>query len=99
MRRKMFLLSRHLWMNRLRAGRFLDVLVTHSPPFGIHDAADPAHVGFKSMLSFVDRFHPDYLLHGHTHIYDNRAVRQSVRGHTLIINTYGYKFLDLKVGG
>lgn len=95
MRAKMLGLERRLWMNRLRRGRFLDVLVTHSPPFGIHDGRDITHQGFKSFLGFIDRYHPDYLLHGHTHLYDNRAVRQSVRGHTLIINTYGYKFIDL----
>ncbi len=95
MRGKIALLSRQLILNRLRSGRFLDVLVTHSPPFGIHDMSDPAHRGFKSFVGFVDRFHPDYLIHGHTHIYDGRTVRQSVRGHTLIINAYGYKFIDL----
>ena len=26
-----------LLLNRLRYGRFLDILITHSPPFGIHD--------------------------------------------------------------
>jgi Icc-related predicted phosphoesterase len=82
-------------LNRLREGRFLDVLVTHSPPFGIHDLSDPAHQGFKAFLPFIDRFHPDYLIHGHTHIYDSRTIRQSVRGHTLIVNAYGYKFIDL----
>lgn len=97
MRRKILRLEQKLWFNRLRYGRFLDVLVTHAPPFGIHDASDLPHQGFKSFLGFIDRYHPEYLLHGHTHLYDNRAVRQSVRGHTLIINAYGYKFLDLQV--
>lgn len=97
MRYKIFSLARRLWLYRLREGRFLDVLVTHSPPFGIHDATDPAHQGFRSFVGFIDRYQPDYVLHGHTHIYDNRAVRQSVRGHTLIINAYGYKFIDLEV--
>jgi Icc-related predicted phosphoesterase len=95
MRRKIFALERRFWVNRLRYGRFLDVLVTHSPPYGIHDGRDLTHRGFKSFLSLIDRYHPDYMLHGHTHIYDNRAVRQSVRGHTLIINTYGFKFVDI----
>ncbi|HZQ07499.1 MAG TPA: metallophosphoesterase [Anaerolineae bacterium] len=100
MRAKIAYLSRYLWLNRMRYGRFLDVLVTHAPPFGIQDASDPAHHGFKSLLGFIDRFHPDYLIHGHTHLYDNRAVRQSVRGHTLIINAYGYLLLDIpKPGG
>ena len=95
MRAKTFWLASKLWTNRLRHGRYLDVLVTHSPPFGIHDGPDPAHQGFKSFLDFIDRYHPEYLLHGHVHLYDNRAARQAVRGHTLIINVYGYKLLDL----
>jgi Icc-related predicted phosphoesterase len=96
MRGKVLGLERHLWWNRLRYGRFLDVLVTHSPPFGIHDGSDLTHQGFKSFLGLIDRYHPEYMLHGHTHLYDNRAIRQSVRGRTLIINTYGYKFIDLE---
>jgi Icc-related predicted phosphoesterase len=99
MRGKTILLARQLWMNRIRYGRYLDVLVTHSPPYGIHDGSDLAHHGFKAFLGFIDRYHPDYLLHGHVHLYDNRAVRQSVRGHTLIINAYGYKLIDLAVKG
>jgi Icc-related predicted phosphoesterase len=95
MRTKIIFLAHKLWLNRLRYGRFLDVLVTHSPPFGIHDGGDRAHQGFKCFLGFIDRYHPDYFLHGHVHLYDTRTVRQSVRGHTLIINTYGYKLLDL----
>ena len=33
-----------LW-NRQRYGRYLDVLVTHSPPFGVHDRPDLPHYG------------------------------------------------------
>lgn len=95
MRAKIVLLSRQLWLNRIRYGRFLDVLVTHSPPFGIHDRSDLAHQGFKSLVGFINLYHPDYLIHGHTHLYDSRAVRQSVRGHTLIINAYGYKIIEV----
>lgn len=95
MRAKAAKLALKLWMNRARYGRYLDVLVTHAPPFGIHDGGDYAHQGFKTFLGFIDRYHPEYLLHGHIHLYDNRAVRQSVRGHTLIINCYGYKLLEL----
>lgn len=95
MRLKVLRLEWRLWLNRLRHGRFLDMFVTHSPPFGIHDGSDLTHQGFKSFNGLIDRYHPEYMLHGHTHLYDNRAVRQSVRKHTLIINTYGYKFIDI----
>ncbi len=97
MRNKTLRLALQLWRNRLRYGRYLDVLVTHSPPFGIHDGTDPAHRGFKALLNFIDRYQPDYMLHGHVHLYDNRAARQAVRGHTLIINVYGYKLLELQL--
>lgn len=95
MRAKIALLARKLLMNRLRYGRFLDILITHAPPYGIHDRTDPAHRGFRSFLGFLDRFQPDYMIHGHTHLYDSRAVRESVRGHTLIVNAYGYRLLEI----
>lgn len=88
-------LAPKLWSNRLRRGRFLDVLLTHAPPFGIHDGSDVAHRGFKSLRAFVDRYQPNYLIHGHQHIYDSRTTRETLRGHTLIINAYGYRFINL----
>lgn len=88
-------LAPNLWSNRVRRGRFLDVLLTHAPPFGIHDGSDVAHRGFKSFLAFIDRYHPNYLIHGHQHIYDSRTIRETVRGHTLVINAYGYKFINI----
>ena len=85
-----------LWWNKIRYGRYLDVLVTHVPPFGIHDGHDLAHTGFRAFLKFIDWFHPDYLLHGHIHIYDSRTATQTARGHTLVVNTYSYKILEIK---
>src|SRR5688572_27981785 len=58
-----------LW-NRLRFGRALDVLVTHSPPRDVNDAPDPAHRGFKALRRFLRCVHPTYQLHGHVHLYD-----------------------------
>jgi len=60
--------------NRILYGRYLDVLVTHSPPFGIHDAADRPHIGFKAFLTFLRWFKPRYLLHGHQHVYRDTEV-------------------------
>lgn len=98
MRRKALSLELKLWLNRLRYGRYLDIFVTHAPPFGIHDEGDAAHQGFRTFLKLIDRYHPDYMLHGHVHVYDNRIVRQSVRGHTLIVNAYGYSLIELVKG-
>jgi uncharacterized protein len=45
-----------------------DVLVCHCPPAGVNDdPEDPAHVGYTGLRDWVDRHHPQVILHGHTH--------------------------------
>jgi uncharacterized protein len=87
-----------LLMNRLIHGRWLDVLVTHAPPFGIHDQPDRAHTGFKSYLFFMRTFKPRYLLHGHIHIYRQDTVTVTRYEQTDVINVYPYKILNLEPG-
>ena len=81
--------------NRLRRGRFIDVLVTHAPPRGIHDRADPAHRGFAAVRTFLRWFRPRYHVHGHTHVYDSRTVTQTQFGATTVVNVYGARTIDL----
>jgi hypothetical protein len=66
-----------LFWNRVHHGRYLDILITHSPSFGIHDGDDLAHRGFKAFLWFMARFCPRYLLHGHQRVSwtDTRETR------------------------
>lgn len=85
-----------LLLNRLRYGRYLDVLVTHAPPFHIHDGEDYCHRGFKSLLWFMDRFRPRYLIHGHKHVYKPEPC-QTGYGDTQVINAYPSCVLDLDV--
>ena len=88
------LVPRMLW-NRQRLGRALDVLVTHSPPFGIHDRPDLPHTGFKVFLSFLRLFKPRYHLHGHVHIYRQDEITQTQFEETTIINVYPYRLLEM----
>lgn len=85
-----------LLYNRLRYGRWLDVLITHSPPLGIHDKADLAHTGFRSFLPFMRWFKPRYLLHGHIHLYRHNEITQTQYYNTEIINVYPYRVLELE---
>ncbi|POR01795.1 metallophosphoesterase [Alkalispirochaeta sphaeroplastigenens] len=87
------LVPRLLW-NRLVHGRFLDILLTHAPPRGIHDEEDRCHQGFTGLLWFMRRFRPRYLLHGHIHLYDINAERVSRYHETTIINVYDHYVLD-----
>jgi Icc-related predicted phosphoesterase len=82
-----------LMMNRARYGRYLDMLITHSPPFGIHDGEDLCHRGFKSLIWFMERFRPRYLLHGHKHIYKPEN-RQTHYLDTEVINVYPYHIVE-----
>jgi Icc-related predicted phosphoesterase len=84
-----------LIVNRLLRGRFLDVLVTHAPPRGIHDRTDRAHLGFVALRSFLRCFRPRYHLHGHTHVYDARTVTETRFGDTTVVNAYGAKTIEL----
>ncbi len=88
------LLQRLRW-NRLRYGRHLDILITHAPPRGIHDAEDLPHQGFTPYLKLLAACRPALMIHGHTHIYNRSLVTETDFGSTRIINTCGYRVLEL----
>jgi Icc-related predicted phosphoesterase len=87
-------LAPKLVTNRLRHGRALDILVTHAPPRGIHDANDLAHTGFQVFRTFMDVFRPRLLLHGHSHVYRNDAVTSTRYKDTQVINVYPYRLIE-----
>lgn len=82
-----------LLMNRLRYGRYLDILVTHAPPRHIHDEADRPHWGFEAYRWFLRTFRPRYHLHGHIHIYDKRTVTRTRFHETEVLNAYPFREL------
>jgi Icc-related predicted phosphoesterase len=71
---------------RARYGRFLDIFVTHTPPWGINDQTDPAHQGSKAFRWFLQVMKPAYHLHGHIHIYKPGTVSRQIFHKTLVIN-------------
>jgi uncharacterized protein len=87
-----------LFLNRLRYGRFLDIFVTHSSPWHIHDADDLPHQGIKAFLWFDKVFRPGLHLHGHIHIYRQGKIMQTLLGKTRIINAYGVRELEMCPG-
>jgi len=91
-------LSPALLHNRLVTGCPLDIMLAHSPPFGIHNGRDRTHVGFRSFLWLMDRFRPRYLLHGHRHVYNPLEVTETQYEDTTVINVYPYKVLEIPDG-
>jgi Icc-related predicted phosphoesterase len=86
-----------IW-NRLFYGRYLDILITHAPPQGIHDQPDRCHQGFRAFVTLMERFRPRYLIHGHVHVYSPMETIETVYKDTTVINTYGYRILEIDEG-
>ncbi len=85
-----------LLLNRIRYGRALDILIAHSPPFGIHDDTDLAHNGLKALNWLIRFARPRYLFHGHTHFYKNNiADAETNVGITKVKNIYPYKIMEV----
>lgn len=86
-----------LMLNLMRYGRALDILITHSPPFGIHDDDTQAHQGLKALNWLLRVAKPRYHFHGHTHFQrGNLSPSESTHGLTKIINIYPYKIIEVK---
>ena len=86
-----------LLMNRIKYGHALDILISHSPPFGIHDDTDNAHRGLKALNWLIDFAKPRYHFHGHTHFYRNNIANNiTTIGSTKIINVYPYKLVEIE---
>ena len=95
MMRRILKLAPRLWWNKLVHGRYLDVLLTHAPPRGIHDRQDKCHWGFKAFLTFMKWFEPRYLIHGHIHLYELNEVRRTTYLKTQVVNCYDHLVLEI----
>lgn len=93
---KAFRLVPGLMINKLRTGRYLDVLVTHAPPWKIHDADDLPHQGIKAFRWLIDVFKPKFHLHGHIHVYRQDTITQTRVGATQVINTFGFHEMEIE---
>lgn len=83
-----------LLYNKKKYGRYVDILVTHAPVFGMGDGVDICHRGFECFKTFIDKYRPKYLLHGHVHLFDENENRFYQYGDTTIINVYKSFVID-----
>jgi Icc-related predicted phosphoesterase len=84
-----------LIVNKLRYGRFLDVFLTHVPPAGINDFDEPAFKGFPCYKSFIQKYKPRFLVHGHIHLYNEKDPRVTTHGETTVVNACGHYVIEL----
>jgi predicted phosphodiesterase len=85
-------------VRRLHDGRGVDVLLTHSPPRHLGDREDLPHRGFQCLHPTVRALRPAVLIHGHIHPH-GEPVPDRTLGDTQVINTVGYRILDIPEAG
>lgn len=73
---------------KLLKSRGFDILVAHSPAFGINDGKDLPHTGFTAFNRLIDKYKPKYFLHGHVHMNYGKYPRVCTHNETTIINAY-----------
>lgn len=92
--RRALQMTPQLLRNQARYGRRLDILVTHSPPRGIHEGDDPAHRGFAAFRWLLEYARPRWMLHGHTQFTrPSHELRHTRVGATDIIYIPPYRLL------
>ncbi len=67
----------------------VDIVVTHAPPYGVHDGQDRAHTGFRTFRALLEALRPRYFVHGHSHLsYRPMASRIVTIGETQVVNAF-----------
>jgi len=94
MRWRAYSMLPQLAWNRLNHGRWLDILIAHAPPLGIHNGPSHVHTGFKVYLDLMKHFKPRYLLHGHHHAPSNETS-ETLYMQTTVINVYPYCVIEI----
>lgn len=79
---------RKLWFSLLRHGGF-DILVTHAPAYQLNDGMDLPHQGFQVFRTLMEKYKPQYFLHGHVHMsYGRKHKRYDTYQDTQVVNAF-----------
>ncbi len=85
-----------LLLNRIKYGRALDILISHSPPYRIHDEDSQAHTGLRALNWLLRVAQPRFHFHGHTHFFRrNLTPSDTVVGKTTVMNVFPYKIIEI----
>lgn len=87
---------RKLWFRLHRSNGF-DILVTHSPAYGISDGKDLCHTGFQAFLDLIEKYHPKYFFHGHVHMNYGNYPRTYKIDDTIAVNAYTSYIIDVRL--
>jgi len=73
-----------------------DILLTHAPAKGHGDLQDLPHIGFECFNELLEKWKPQYMIHGHVHQSYGHFTREQMHpSGAKIINAFGYTMLEL----
>ncbi len=87
MRRKIIAMIPRLLVNKIKYGRYADIIVSHAPIASAN--------GFKCFEKFIKLFKPKYWLHGNVHIHNSKTPRSTNIEKTEVINVYSRHVLEI----
>ncbi len=86
---------KRLWLTIKRHGGF-DILLTHAAARGVNDFDTIPHRGFECFNTLIQKYEPQYFIHGHIHRnYGVSIPQKEVRGNTTVVNAFEYCVIDL----
>jgi Icc-related predicted phosphoesterase len=84
-----------MWF-QLKKKKGIDILLTHAPAAGINDGFDRVHQGFDAFIELMDRYKPQYFIHGHVHKnYQADFVREDKYKDTTVVNGYERYIIEI----
>ncbi len=98
MYRRVYRLLPKIFLHQIKYQQGLDVLITHSPPCGIHDDTDPTHQGLRAINLLLRVAKPRYMLHGHTIFYKHNISSHITHySQTEVTNIYPFRIMNIDV--
>ncbi|MCM1314125.1 MAG: metallophosphoesterase family protein [Muribaculaceae bacterium] len=79
----------------LLKNRGFDILLTHSPARNLNDMEDYAHRGFKCFNTLIEKYQPEFFIHGHVHRNYGNFTRIQKVGETTVINAFEKYIIEI----
>jgi Icc-related predicted phosphoesterase len=70
-----------------------DILIAHSPAFGINSSEQPPHEGFIGLTNYLNLHRPKFFFHGHSYPPDSQKI--SIYNDTIVYWVSGAEVIDL----
>lgn len=88
--------------HRIRKRRFsllknkgFDILLTHSPARNLNDMDDYAHRGFECFNNLIEKYQPEFFVHGHVHRNYGNFTRIQKVGSTTVVNAFEKYIIEI----